>query len=82
MKNPTVVPRLIPLKPDVLDRTTMGKTRIYELIAAGDFPTPVRLGRHIAFVEQEIDSWILQRMAERVSREDKRAASEREVEPA
>jgi len=44
----------------------MGKTRIYELIATGDFPQPVRLGRRIAFVEQEIDTWILQRMSERV----------------
>ena len=58
--------RLIPLRPDVLDRTSLGKTRIYELITAGEFPQPVRLGRHIAFVEMEIDNWILQRMAARV----------------
>jgi len=58
--------RLIPLRPDTLQRTCLGKTRIYELIAAGEFPQPVRLGRRIAFVEQEIDMWILQRMAERV----------------
>lgn len=59
--------RLIPLRPDVQTRTCLGKTRIYELIAAGDFPQPVRLGRRIAFVEQEIDAWILQRMAERIT---------------
>jgi prophage regulatory protein len=58
--------RLIPLRPDVQSRTCLGKTRIYELIAANEFPQPVRLGRRIAFVEQEIDTWILQRMAERV----------------
>lgn len=58
--------RLIPLRPDVQSRTCLGKTRIYELIAADEFPQPVRLGRRIAFVEQEIDTWILQRMAERV----------------
>lgn len=59
--------RLIPLRPDVQSRTSMGKTRIYELIAAGKFPKPVKLGRHIAFVEQEINTWILQRMAERIN---------------
>jgi prophage regulatory protein len=67
MTNQAVQARLIPLRPDVQNRTCLGKTRIYELIAAGDFPQPVRLGRRIAFVEQEIDAWILQRMAERIT---------------
>jgi len=66
MQNPAAQVRLLPLRPDVQSRTCMGKTRIYELIATGDFPQPVRLGRRIAFVEQEIDTWILQRMSERV----------------
>jgi len=66
MQPQAIKARLIPLRPDVQSRTCLGKTRIYELIASGDFPQPVRLGRHIAFVEQEIDNWILQRMAERV----------------
>ena len=66
MQNQAVQARLIPLRPDVQSRTCLGKTRIYELIATGDFPQPVRLGRRIAFVEQEIDTWILQRMSERV----------------
>lgn len=69
MPNPAAQVRLIPLRPDVQSRTCMGKTRIYELIASGDFPQPVRLGRRIAFVEQEIDLWILKRMAERVRAE-------------
>lgn len=66
IENQTGQVRLIPLRPDVHSRTCLGKTRIYELIASGDFPQPVRLGRRIAFVEQEIDTWILQRMSERV----------------
>ena len=66
MSNQPAQVRLIPLRPDVQERTCLGKSRIYELIAAGAFPQPVRLGRRIAFVEQEIDTWILQRMAERV----------------
>jgi len=66
MSNQTIAvrPRLIPLK-EVLGRTSTGKTRIYELLAEGRFPQPVRLGRHIAFVESEIDTWILQQMAKR-----------------
>ena len=60
--------RLIPLRPDVQDRTTLGKSRIYELIASGEFPQPVKLGRRIAFAEHEINSWVLQRMAERVAK--------------
>lgn len=67
MENQIARVRLIPLRPDVQARTCLGKTRIYELIAAGNFPQPVRLGRRIAFVEQEIDAWILQRMAERIT---------------
>lgn len=67
MQNQAAQVRLIPLRPDVQSRTCLGKTRIYELIASGDFPQPVRLGRRIAFVEQEIDTWILQRMSERVN---------------
>lgn len=66
MQDQAATVRLIPLRPDVQVRTCLGKTRIYELIAAGRFPQPVRLGRRIAFVEQEISLWILKRMAERV----------------
>jgi prophage regulatory protein len=65
MPNQATQARLIPLRPDVQSRTCLGKSRIYELIATREFPQPVRLGRRIAFVEHEIDTWILQRMAER-----------------
>ena len=67
MNNLAEQARLLPLRPDVQSRTCLGKTRIYELIASGDFPQPVRLGRRIAFVEQEINTWILQRMAARTA---------------
>ena len=75
MQNQSTALRLIPLRPDVQSRTCLGKTRIYELIAAGNFPQPVRLGRHIAFVEEEINLWILQRMAERSGARSKEASS-------
>lgn len=65
MLNPPVQNRLIH-RDDAQKRVGLGKTSLYERIAAGDFPQPVRLGRRIAFVEKEIDEWIAQRMAERV----------------
>lgn len=57
--------RLLPLRPDVQARTSLGKTQIYALLKIGAFPQPVRLGRRIAFVETEINDWIAARIAER-----------------
>jgi Predicted transcriptional regulator len=52
------VSRLIGLK-DVIARTSMSKTTIYELIKEGRFPSQVKLGcRSVAWVESEIDSFI------------------------
>jgi prophage regulatory protein len=64
MENQSTSPSLLPL-PDVLSRCCLGKTRLYELLAAGSFPQPVRLGRRVCFVQSEVENWILQRMAER-----------------
>ena len=42
------------------------RPHLYRLIAAGDFPKPIKLGVHrIAFVESEIDDWIKTRVSER-----------------
>lgn len=52
------VSRLIGLK-DVIARTSMSKTTIYELIKEGRFPSQVKLGcRSVAWVESEIDAFI------------------------
>ncbi|EAA7633252.1 helix-turn-helix transcriptional regulator [Enterobacter chuandaensis] len=57
MNNQTT--RLIRL-PEVLERTGYGKAWIYRLIKDGKFPAPVKIGtRAVAFVESEIDTWIL-----------------------
>ncbi|EBF0854569.1 AlpA family transcriptional regulator [Salmonella enterica subsp. enterica serovar Newport] len=51
--------------PEVLNRTTYGKSWIYKLISQGRFPKPVKIGeRSIAFIESEIDEWIKQRIAD------------------
>ncbi len=42
------------------------RAHIYRLIKDGKFPKPVRLGENrVAFVADEIDAWINERIAER-----------------
>ena len=51
---------------EVMRRTTLGKTRIYQLVGEGSFPSPARLGaRRVAWDEREVEAWIAQRLAER-----------------
>lgn len=45
--------------PDVCALTGLSRTRLYALLASGDFPLPVRLhGRAVAFRSDEIEVWI------------------------
>ena len=56
---------LLPLA-EVMCRTTLGKTRIYQLVSEGSFPRPVRLGaRRVAWHDGEVEAWIAERLAER-----------------
>jgi prophage regulatory protein len=51
--------------PEVLDRVGYRRSRIYSLIKEGRFPKPIALGpKAVAFVEDEIDGWIRERIAE------------------
>lgn len=52
--------------PRVEAATGLKQSRLYELIAAGDFPRPVKLGpRASAWVSTEVQQWIADRIAER-----------------
>ncbi len=52
------VKRLIRLK-EVIERTSLSKTSIYDLMKAGEFPKQVHLGsQSVAWVEDEIDQFI------------------------
>lgn len=52
------VKRLIRLK-EVVDRTSLSKTSIYELMKSGEFPKQVHLGsQSVAWVEDEVDQFI------------------------
>ena len=52
---------LLPLKV-VQSRVGMGKTKIYEQIKAGAFPTCIKNGRTSVWVASEIDAWVVRRI--------------------
>ena len=54
--------------PEVLERISLSRAQIYNLISLGEFPPQIKLGdRASAWLESEIDLWIEERI--RVSRE-------------
>lgn len=57
--------RLIDL-PELTKLTTLRKTKLYELINAGEL-RPIKLGRKTVFSEQEVNQWIETQIAKRVA---------------
>lgn len=53
----TVTPRLIDL-PEVMHRTSMCKSVVYQHIRTGEF-TPYKNGRKTVFSEKQINDWII-----------------------
>lgn len=52
--------------PAVLERTGLSRSRVYDLMEAGQFPRPVKLsGRINTWPDNEIADWINDRIAER-----------------
>ena len=59
--------RLIKLK-EVIDVTGLSRSSIYRFISEETFPKPVPLGgRSVAWVESEVNDWILLKIEERDS---------------
>jgi prophage regulatory protein len=49
--------------PVVCERVGYRRSKIYDLVKAGDFPKPVKLGaRASAWVEDEVNAWIESRI--------------------
>lgn len=49
--------------PTVKARTGLSRSSIYQGIADGTFPRPIKLGlRSVGWLEDEIDEWIRQRV--------------------
>lgn len=44
-----------------------GRSRIYALIAQGEFPAPVKVGKSSRWVRAEIDEWLSKQIAARQS---------------
>ncbi|WP_350627990.1 AlpA family transcriptional regulator [Pseudoalteromonas sp. CAL260-MNA-CIBAN-0059] len=50
----------------VIKKTSLGRSTIYEFIAEGTFPKQISLGaKSVAWLESEIDDWIMERISER-----------------
>lgn len=61
--------------PEVLAMVGLSSSTLHEMIAAGDFPAPIPIGRKaVAFLESEVLDWIKSRIEQRDSRMRKRAA--------
>jgi prophage regulatory protein len=53
-------------RPAVLDKTGESTSTICEKMARGEFPRPIRLSaRAVGWIEEEVDQYIEQRIAER-----------------
>ena len=51
---------------EVQERTGLPSSTIYDLISAGRFPRPIRLGpRAVGWLSHEVDAWIEARRIER-----------------
>lgn len=49
--------------------TTMSKTLLTKMAKEGQFPAPLLIGvKRIAFVRQEVEGWISERIASRATR--------------
>ena len=52
--------------PEVEAKTGIKKSKLYELMASDDFPRPVYLlGKCRGWIENEVDSWLEERINER-----------------
>ena len=48
--------------PAVLERTGLGRSALYALMKACEFPRPLRIGaRAVAWLEDEVEEWIRKR---------------------
>ncbi len=49
---------------EVLSRTGLSRSTIYEIVGKGTFPKPINLApRAVGWLESEIDTWIAERIA-------------------
>lgn len=57
--------RLIKLA-EVMNQTALGRSSVYKYMKEGLFPKPVtQIGKSVAWVESEIQEWILEKIGKR-----------------
>lgn len=60
--------RFLKLK-EVMEKTALSRSAIYRKMNDGEFPQSVSLGdRAVAWVESEVQDWVIDRVAERDER--------------
>ena len=51
--------------PQVIDRTGLGKTKLYELQKDGLFPMRIKITSHsVGWIEEEVETWIAGKVVE------------------
>ena len=55
--HPSFPPALLAFEP-LSHYVSFGRSRIYQLIAAGEFPQPIKVGKSSRWVKAEVDAWI------------------------
>ena len=58
-------PRRLLRLPEVLHRIGISRSGLYQRMADGEFPPPVKLGRTSVWIEDEIDAWMNALIAQR-----------------
>lgn len=62
--------------PNVLDRTGLSRSTVYQWVSEGRFPKPVSLGtRAVGWVESDIEEWIGKQIEDSLIRRGGSAAS-------
>lgn len=51
--------------PDVIRKTALGRSSLYALMLAGQFPKPAKVGKRSIFNAAEVDAWLEARFAAR-----------------
>lgn len=61
----SLLPNRLLKRAEVSKITTLGKTSLYELMKAGEFPKPINIGgRRVAWLQSDVENWITDRLAQ------------------
>ena len=63
--HPSFPPALFAFEP-LSHYVGLGRSRVYQEIARGEFPKPIKIGKSSRWVKAEIDAWIAKHCAQRV----------------